>query len=111
MCSAERLSISVVSALELSIVTFSQELGIEKQSTRPTEAGSQVHVMRSSNGPAMLVVEQEIRLFQVSESGHADLFSERNISYLIGPPNQFYAKSSNRVLSCEAPTTVSWQYR
>lgn len=59
----------------------------------------------------MLVVEQEIRLFQVLEGGHTDLFSERNIGYLIGPPNQFYAKSSNRVLSSEAPTTMSWQYR
>jgi hypothetical protein len=62
----------------------------------------------------MLVVEQEIRLFQVSEGGHADLFSERNIGYLIGPQLfriSFHAKSSKRVSSCEAPTTMSWQYR
>lgn len=51
--SAERLSISVVSANVLSIVTFWQAI-TRKQRTRPTRCWSQVHVMRQY-WPVMLV--------------------------------------------------------
>ena len=60
--SAERLSISVVSANVLSIVTFWQAI-TRKQRTRPTRCWSQVHVMRQY-WPVMLVASSSFPNFK-----------------------------------------------
>lgn len=82
--SAERLSISVVSANVLSIVTFLQAI-TRKHRTRPTRCWSQVHVMRQY-WPVMLVASSFFPNFEEGAETELPRYSPNETSAISRSP-------------------------